>query len=182
MKTNCGVNFQDKLDKKTPWARFDYIRLWIMKKLKGEDKEYKHLEIANLRKAAGLSAKHIKLLQSGVVDYESYVSLAREINEKYDMLVFECENKVVGKPPSDIPAAVIKKTTKRSASKSKLGLEIEFINHHIENLGLMIDGNKIHIYENNFDSEKADYVLIGRTRVFIKGKEKEKIFPQTIKV
>lgn len=186
MKTNCGVDFEKKLAKKAPWARFDYLRLWLIKKLKNETKEHKHLEIANLRRTVKMTAKHITALKLGLVDYDSYVALAREINEKYEMLVFGYEDKITGQPKVADTDVGFKETKPKRPStkrvKTKLGIDLEFINHHCENLGLIIDGNKIHVYENNFESKNADVVLIGRATVFIKGKEKERTFPQIIKI
>lgn len=194
METRCGIDFSKKLANKTPYERFDYIRLSLIRELKAKSSDTKHLDLVEIRKKIGLTAAKFKTIQGGVVDYEVFKALAEVINEEIQVLLEGHDERITGAPQEvDTKLKEIEKKAKKIVEKAenppvsevkskRLGIELVFENCCPFNLSLEIDGSTIKIYENIDAPSSARHPLVGKVNLKIGGKDISRTFPETIKI
>lgn len=183
MTTKTGVKIEKLLNKK-PYERFDYIRLFLKKRIEDEGKTSAHLEMSAIKKSLGVPSHVFTQVRCGHnTDISIYQKLASIVGEDVATLIEETpkaapqqETVVVEKPKAEEKKeeqVKVEKPTKQSYT---------FENHTDENLSIVIKDGIVHIYFNEHAPKEAKIALLRQAHLKIGGNEITRTFPEVVKL
>ncbi len=184
--TNCGIDIEILLNLK-PYERFEFIRKHLIKSLMKAGEKHQHLSISEVKKYVKLKPDKFSQMRQGYRDDNiSMAKLAECVNENLVVLVtktgYEEEAEIEKTNEALERIKSLKKPKPKPKPKPSGNKPYKFVNHTSDHLSMEVTGNEVHIYFNDDAPTSAKIVLLAAQTVKVGKLEKERIFPEEVKL
>lgn len=192
METKCGLDFEKKLSKLKTYERFDYIRKYLMRKIKENGGVADSLSTSAVRAAMieklKITSKIFTQMQSNLkLNDEAIEALAEIIGEDKEILIegtpYQVENGEEKEQEdhsknesSRKKSRYITKETKEESPNHSFILK----NHTTLDISILVEDDIVNIYENHEAPPKSKLVVLARRDYFIGGNDARKVFSERV--